>query len=230
MKRKVGENKLEKILYGAFFIVGVVILAIAIAVAIHTARFQKNAWKVQGVITRISSGTEVEFTLDGQNRTVWLSEYDSRQRVGDEVEVYVDHDNPDHVRMGATLYLPVFILCLIGVVFMSIGVVFLSILLAKRNKKKKLMQTGKRVYAEVTGGVVNYAYTVNGRHPYKLECCYTEEITGIKYLYRSGNIWIDPQLFVGQQVAVWVNPADLSKYYVDVDSLQQADNSIRDYR
>ena len=92
------------------------------------------------------------------------------------------------------------------------------------------MQTGKRVYAEVTGGVVNYAYTVNGRHPYKLECCYTEEITGIKYLYRSGNIWIDPQLFVGQQVAVWVNPADLSKYYVDVDSLQQADNSIRDYR
>ncbi len=230
MNRKAEENKVEQILYSIFFVIGVVIFAIAAGVAIHTMRFRNNARVVQAVITRIDSGTEVEFTLDGQTHTVWVSEYDSRLYVGDEVEVYVDRDNPGHVQLRSTLFLAVIVLCVIGTVFLSIGVGFLIVRLVKRSKKNKLMQMGRCVYAEVTGWEVNTLYNVNGRHPYRLECCYTDVITGMRYLYRSGNIWIDPRYLVGRQVAVWINPADLSKYYVDVDSMQQADDNIRDYR
>lgn len=230
MRIKSEENKVERILYFVFFMIGMVMLIIATALAVHTMRFKGNARVVSAVITGIDRGTKVEFILDGQTHTVWISEYNSRLHVGDEVDVYVDRDNPGHVQMGGTLFLPVLVLCVIGAAFLSLGVGFLIVLLAKKSKRKKFMQTGRCVYAEVTGGELYTLYNVNGRCPYRLECCYTDEMTGIKYLYRSGNIWIDPHYFIGRQVAVWVNPADLSKYYVDVDSLQQEDSNIIDYR
>lgn len=228
--KKIRESFLEKIFGCCFGAVGVLLLVISLLMAIHTMRFKADAKKVQGVITRISQGTEVEFSLDGQEYTVWLSEYSSLLHVGEEVDLYVDRDNPYHVRMGKLMYLGTYISCIVGAPFLVIGAVFLVIVIKKSSRKKKLMSTGRRVYAEVTGGLMNYNYTVNGRHPYKLECRYTDETTGMTIFCSSGNIWADPELYVGQQVTVWVDPADLSKYYVDVESLLNTDNNVRDYR
>ena len=87
--------------------------------------------------------------------------------------------------------------------------------------------------AEITGGMLNYNYRLNGRHPWKLECRYEDIFTGAVYLFSSENIWIDPQMYIGQQVAVYVDGENYKKYYVDVDSLLAAENSrsqIYDYR
>jgi len=91
----------------------------------------------------------------------------------------------------------------------------------REGSEKRLMAEGRKVYAEVTGGSVNYNVRINGRHPYKLECRYTDPATGAIYLYSSGNIFIDPDLYVGRQVVVYVDRTDYSKYIVDMDSLKE---------
>lgn len=127
------------------------------------------------------------------------------------------------------LYLPAFVLCCVGLPFLLIGGFFIFLSYRKKRKKQRLMQTGRRLPAEVTGSRMNFNYTVNGRHPYQLECRYTDPATGAVYLFCSYNIWIDPELYVGQQVMVYADPADYGKYYVDVDSLQ-SERAVYDYR
>ena len=107
------------------------------------------------------------------------------------------------------------------------------IAIKQRKKKEYLMQHGKRVMAEVTGGSRNLNYTVNGRHPWKLECIYEVIFSGEIYLFSSGNVWMDPELYIGQQVSVYVEGENYKKYYVDVDSLCATGSygvQIHDYR
>ena len=107
------------------------------------------------------------------------------------------------------------------------------IAIKQRKKKEYLMQHGKRVMAEVTGGSRNLNYTVNGRHPWKLECRYEDIFSGEIYLFSSGNVWMDPELYIGQQVSVYVEGENYKKYYVDVDGLCATGSygvQIHDYR
>lgn len=118
----------------------------------------------------------------------------------------------------------------LGLVFTAIGGVVMSLGLRKEKRRKNMMASGKRVYAEVTGGYLCRNYSVNDRHPYKIECRYRDDFTGQTYLYSSDYTWADPELYMGQQIVVYINESDMSQYYVDVDSLQDVNPDIYDYR
>ena len=118
----------------------------------------------------------------------------------------------------------------LGLVFTATGGIVMSLGLRKEKWRKNMMSTGKRVYAEVTGGYLCRNYSVNNRHPYKIECRYKDDFTGQIYIYSSDYTWADPELYMGQQIAVYVNELDMSQYYVDVDSLQTVNPEIHDYR
>lgn len=224
------EAIVEKILGTVFTVLGVLLLAAGLVDVLFVLHFKSHAVKTDALVTEVNMGTEVQYTYEGQEYTAWTSAYSSGIRKGSSVAVYVDVDDPQHVKLAPLLYLSTIVLCSIGVPFAIVGVVFLLIVGRKSRNKKRLMASGRKIFAEVTGGSLNRFYTLNNRHPWKLDCSYTDEGTGNTYLYSSGNVFVDPQAYMGRQVAVYVDPADPSRYYVDVDSLQGIDTGVYDYR
>lgn len=130
---------------------------------------------------------------------------------------------------GENLYILPIVFGSVGTPFLLVGIGFLIFVGAKDKKKKELMQNGIKVFAEVTGGSEVLNVEVNGRHPWKLECRYTDPYNGGVYLYSSRSVFMDPYLYMGQQVAVYVDRNDPSKYYVDIQSLRQQEN-VYDFR
>lgn len=212
----------EKIFAICFGGVGALIFVLGIILAINALKFINGAEEVRGLVTYAGNGTDVTYTYNGEEYESHSSVYSSEIREGDRIKIYVDKENPKRIEIGDVIFLPTIILCIVGLPFLLVGVFFVIATFRKGNKKKKLVANGKKLYAEVTGGSMNFRYNVNGHHPFKLECQYTDPYTGAVYLYSSGNIWLDPNLYIGRQVAVYVDPSDFSKYYVDVDSLNEA--------
>lgn len=243
MKNKMRENRVEKLLGICFFAAGILMLVIAIICAVFSGHTKKTADKITGTITGIYSSRDddtngnssitVSYSYKGQQYETGLGEYSSSMWVGKDIDLYVDKDDPGKVRTGELLFLPTLILAIIAVPFLVIGGIFLMIAIKQRKKKEYLMQHGKRVMAEVTGGSRNLNYTVNGRHPWKLECRYEDIFSDEIYLFSSGNVWMDPELYIGQQVSVYVEGENYKKYYVDVDGLCATGSygvQIHDYR
>lgn len=130
---------------------------------------------------------------------------------------------------GENLFVIPVVFGIVGAVFLLVGIGFLIFVGVKDKKKKELIQNGNKVFAEVTGGSEVLNVEVNGRHPWKLECRYTDPYNGAVYLYSSRNTFMDPYPYIGQQVAVYVDKNDPSKYYVDIQSLRQQEN-VYDFR
>lgn len=217
--KKRSEVMVEKILGVSFFVTGILMLAAGLLALLFSLVFQKEAQKTDGIITSIGNDTEVVYSINGEEYEARLSEKSSSWHEGDTITLYVKELEPEKVRTADLLYLPTYILCGVGLPFCIVGAVFLGIMIKRDNKRKRLLQTGQRIFAEVTGGYINLTYQVGRRHPYRLECKYTDAVTGAEYLFSSGNIWLDPQLYLGKQVAVYLDRADFSKYYVDAESL-----------
>lgn len=123
------------------------------------------------------------------------------------------------------------VFCSIGGVFTIIGASFLIVTLLSKKKKKKLIETGRKYYAEVTDAIINYHVQVNRKYPYRLDCKYIDAFTGITYLYRSDNVWDNPDQYIGSQVPVYVNPNKPKEYYVAVEELSGSKSTMFcDYR
>ncbi len=228
-KKKAIEGIVEKIIGISFFVIGILLLVSGLLVTYFSLQYKTTSQKITGIVVGTVYGTEVKYTVQGQEYEAVLSERSSNIHVGDNIDLYVDKEDPYRVRTAELLYLPSIILGVIGLPFLIIGIVFIIIGYRGRRKKKQLLQTGRKIYAEVTGGRLVQNYTVNGRHPYKLECTYTDIATGAVYMFSSGNIWLDPHIYIGQQISVYVDPGDYKKHYVDVDSLHNT-VEVYDYR
>lgn len=121
--------------------------------------------------------------------------------------------------------------CSIGGVFTIIGASFLIVTLLSKKKKKKLIETGRKYYAEVTDAIINYHVQVNRKYPYRLDCKYIDEFTGVTYLYRSDNVWENPDQYIGLQVPVYVNPNKPKEYYVAIEEVSNSNSAMFcDYR
>lgn len=123
------------------------------------------------------------------------------------------------------------VFCSIGGVLTIIGAPFLIVTLLSKKRKKKLIETGRKYYAEVTDAIINYHVQVNRKYPYRLDCKYIDAFTGITYLYRSDNVWDNPDQYIGSQVPVYVNPNKPKEYYVAVEELSSSKSTMFcDYR
>lgn len=222
IKKKTEENRVEKIIGISFLVIGILLVAGSFLATYLSIQHKATSQKVMGVVVGTYNGTEVEYTFREKEYEVTLSESSSNIHVGDEIALYVNPTNPKNVRTAELLFLQSFILSIVGLPFLIIGIVFLIIVRRRSKTKKLLIQTGRKIYAKVTGGEMVYNYMVNNRHPFKLECTYTDFGTGAVYLFSSRNMWLDPNFYIGQQIEVYVNPDNYKKYYVNVDSLQKA--------
>ena len=76
-----------------------------------------------------------------------------------------------------------------GALFLGVVVIIRVIAAKKRRKRQDLIANGRCVSAMVTDIVVDASVVVNGRPSRRVECCYTDAMTGKTYLYQSERLF-----------------------------------------
>ncbi len=241
---KVKDTKNFFIIFGTiFFITGMMFAFVGIMQMISFNAFKERAETVEAEITyidrsrrsRSSSSTHtdvfVSYIVDGQKYERDLNYYTAGMHVGDTIEIYVDPENPSHIEADAALMDVIFMI--VGGVFAFIGGCFIVINVKKTVRRKRLIIDGEQLSAVVTSVYCNNNVKINGRHPYRAECEYTDPYSGEKYLFSSDNVMSDISGLEGYTVTVYADRNDRSKYYIDMNELTDRyneENKIHDYR
>lgn len=203
--------------------------------------FYKDAEKTKAIITdiqRVASGSsnktshEVYVAYVANDMEIFdvkLGYYTSGMKVGDVIDVYYNPANPYRVKSKSGDTIVIIIMGGIGLVFSAIGIIGSGLIGGKKKWKKK----GVKYRAEIIGIVPNMHCTINGIHPYQVECKAWDPENGCEILFRSGNYLTDPSYSGITEVDVYVNPKNKRKYYVDVQAAideANARNNVYDYR
>ena len=231
------KNKSLTLINIFFSVIGIVIMSIGIIWIGYVMYFASNADEVEGLITELTryktydSDGEVEYeydiyveyTYEGYEHEVELDIYSSNMKEGRTVTLWVNRDDPRDVIVKNTDFLFGLIPLGIGLAFALVGIVPIIAGRVKNRKTQNLKENGKRLTATIDEIIVNYNFSVNDEHPYRIICSYKDINTGTIYRFKSANIWQDPYLVCdeGDNIDVWVNEKDYSKYFVDVDGLAQ---------
>lgn len=239
MKKDNRGNGFLALFGGIFALVGMGLLIGGIIWFTSTKKFISNADVVSATISEIDSYRDsdgdyhyrvfVAYEYNGRNYDVYLPEYSSSMYEGKKINVYVDPDNPGKVRGKSMAYLGPIILMGMGGVFSAIGLPIMIAGLKKQSKKKRLLAEGERRYATIVGsGRTNVK--INGRYLHYVDCEYQDPYSGMKYLYRGGQLREDPYHLMGMQVPVYVDRNDPSQYYVAAEEINTMDSMVQDYR
>jgi hypothetical protein len=221
-----------------FAVVGLGLLAGAIAVTLNTRAFIATAKHAPGTVTELipkrdsddgsitytpvvifeaTSGASISFTSSFSSNP---PSYD----VGEKVEVLYAPDNPNEARINGfgSLWFGSLILGGLGTVFCAIG---FGILMASRlNKGKRdwLMAHGTAIQAEFQSVERNTSLKVNGRSPWRIVAQWQNPENGQLHIFNSENLWFDPTKFVtAKQLTVLLDPKNSKRYHVDVSFLPQ---------
>jgi uncharacterized membrane protein len=109
----------------------------------------------------------------------------------------------------------------VGVICVLVSVILAVVFFRSAQKKKRLLERGEYVIANITGFPIDYRMTVNGRPTYRIECSYQDPRTGVLHIFQSENLFIDPAYCVNAEtVRVYVDrERDYKDYYVDAAPL-----------
>ncbi len=212
------ENKLENLIWIIFASMGAIFVIIGLVIFSNVFNYTNKVDTV-GTITEISSYRNtnhnrnhevyVSYTVEGKEYESILNSYSSSFYEGKEIEIYYDKDNPSKIGVKS--------LDLLFLIFPGIGLIFIIIggtgILVKINKKRLDIET-----------VLNTSYRVNGRHPYNIICEWNNPLDGNKYIFKSKNIWINPENIIEekniQQFPVYIDN-NKKKYTIDIEILTE---------
>ena len=106
-----------------------------------------------------------------------------------------------------------------GALFLVMGLLFLGYDLRRRRRMRRVFEEGYSVEAKILGPVEQRNVTVNGRHPWVLECAWTDP-TGVVHVYHSRYLSMNViQLLKADTVPVYIDRYDESIGFVDVDAV-----------
>ena len=227
------ENKINILVWFLFAFVGAMLFMIGVFVMNNNFNYE-NKIDTIGTITEISSykdrdGEEenevyVSYTIAGKKYESKLNGYSSNFYEGKEIEIYYDKDNPNKIGMKSLDKLFV-IIPSIGAIFCVMGIGGIIISLKRSKDIRYLKENGTVIYANYVKTVANTLYAINGRNPYNIICEWENQIDGEKYVFKSENVWENPEDIIRQrnikQFSVYINSQDLSKYAVDIDVLKE---------
>ena len=221
---------IEKILALIFGVLGVIFIIVAVLLASHSGRIARTYIKTTAEITgfdisrrntddRYSRRTAIKYEVEGQSLEQLLNEYSSSMYEGKIIPVLVNPEDYYDVRTSTLLYLPAIIFGVVAIPFLVVSIILIVVMVSRNKRFSRIYEEGKRITAEVTGGRINRNYSVNNRHPWRLECRYEDTFTGEEHVFKSGNVWFDPNQYIGRPISVYILDGNFSNYYIDVDSL-----------
>ena len=221
---------IEKILALIFGVLGVIFIIVAVLLASHSGRIARTYIKTTAEITgfdisrrntddRYSRRTAIKYEVEGQSLEQLLNEYSSSMYEGKIIPVLVNPEDYYDVRTSTLLYLPAIIFGVVAIPFLVVSIILIVVMVSRNKRFSRIYEEGKRITAEVTGGRINRNYSVNNRHPWRMECRYEDTFLGEEHVFKSGNVWFDPNQYIGRPISVYILDGNFSNYYIDVDSL-----------
>lgn len=226
------DNKKETLMWTIFAIIGAIFVAVGL-ILFESVFNSANKVETTGIITRISlSGSSenesykvyVSYVVKGDEYESILNGYSSSFYEGKEVEIYYDKDNPNKIGMKS-LDLLILIVPGIGLIFLIIGGTGILLKVSKKKLENRLKKDGKLIYADYDETIINTSYSINGRHPYKIICEWTNPVDSEEYMFKSRNIWSNPEDIIEEknikQFPVYIDKNNKKKYFVDIDILTE---------
>jgi hypothetical protein len=231
--------KILRLIFGLFAVIGLGLLIGGVVSIQQTRRFLATASSVPGVVTEnvwredrsSNNNTNWAFyprirfrTTDGQEITFITNSGSSppAYRVNEPVTILYDPQQPYHayIQSFSELWLLPTILCGLGIVFCSFGVVAVIWKGISARKNAWLEQNGRRVQAEFTRVELNTSLEVNGANPYRIVCQWLDPASNQMHIFHSANIWFDPTSYIpGKTVEVLVDPNRPHRYLVETPFL-----------
>jgi len=144
---------------------------------------------------------------------------------GDEVEVRYDPYDPYGARLDSffALWVIPVIFGAIGFVIIDAGITILVISALSSRKEKWLRESGKAITTEFQGVEVNTSVRVNNRHPYQIVSQWLDPATNEVYVFKSKNIWFNPEEFIqSNEIRVLMDPNNPKKYLMDTSFLPES--------
>ena len=228
-----------------FAVVGLIFCAVCIGIYVENSRFMKTAQEVSAEVTEVHKDrvrrngkyrtdydVYIRYEVDGNIYNEELSGGNGSMREGQIIKVYYDPYNPRDVRTGksggAILFGAVFAL-----VFVVVGVFVGVVPYVKAKKLRELKMTGQQITAMITDIIIDKSVRINKRYPFKAICEAVDPMTNEKYLYSSEGVMNDIHYLQGQLVTVYYDAYDRSRYYVDLESIDESSMGspmIHDFR
>lgn len=217
-----------------FLLVGTPFVVVSIIILLNTLNLLSNSYKTLGKITGINEERQskggymyspvIKYKSDTGDEYVYSSATKtgySSYKIGQEVELIYDKNNPQNARVNSILdiwFLPIF-MGVSGSAITITGVILLSITLKKRRQTEYLKKNGQKILADFTNigrGLVE----INGENGYVINCQWVNPQDNAMYTFKSDDIWFDPTDYVKQKkIEVLIDPKDPKKYYVDLSFL-----------
>jgi len=227
MKNK---NISECIIFSIFTFVGLLFLGIGILYHhIYIGR-TKNWILTKAEIIEIENNSfldekhsvKIEFFVKNKAYQTELNEWNSNMKVTDRIEILYNPENPYHTITAEYPFL-CFIFCLLGGLFTLIGTIPFIHIYGKNKLKKKLKENGDKIEATIDSVKFNMLYSVNGKHPYIVNCSYINPTDKKNYIFKSENIWFDINQIIEEKniskIIVYINKKNKRQYYVDIETL-----------
>jgi len=233
--------KILHLVFGLFALVGLGLLIGGIVSIQHTRRFLVTAVPVPGVVTenvwredrssQSSNSTRGDFfprirfrTTDGQEISFITNTGSSppAYRVNEPVTILYDPQQPYHafIRSFSELWLLPTILCPLGVIFCSFGVVAVIWKGISARNNAWLERNGRRIQAEFTRVELNASLEVNGANPYRIVCQWLDPASNQMHIFHSANIWFNPTKYIlGKTLDVLADPNRPHRYLVETPFL-----------
>jgi len=249
------ENPIAIILFfSVFAIAGIGLTIFGITMHRNNIIFMRTAVQTTATITDIQivrRGSDnydrrvyVSHVIDGVEYEGLLGHWHSGMRVGQQIAVYYNPDNPRSFRSGSNRYIYLLV-ALFGTVFFAAGVMPPYMMRRQSMRQKNMIANGKKVMATVYD-VMRGNMNTSGHRPNRLNawivsnittdghnspsrrtsciliCRYKDEMTGTIHVFKSQNVWVDlPELSKEEPllVPVYVYSNDYSKYHVAVEEL-----------
>ena len=217
--------QIKRILMAVFLSIGAALL-IAAGVVFYQLSQVKNIFvpiTAEVLDFSNSSDTKVKYKWENESYENYINFFDSFYREGEEIEVYINPENPDEVEVTMGYWIGIAVPGGIGLSFFLVALLILFIPKHIKNKQEKLRQKGRKIYAQIDDVLINYTYNMNGHHPYQVICKWKNPEDGITYYFRSPNLWENPSLQMEEKnitvLPVYFNEKHIKTYFVDTDSL-----------
>lgn len=224
-------KKLEEyLIYICFVVFGIFMISQGIT-AVFNAGIKPTDVKTTAHVVNVSKHTDSEgktvgrvyvtYNVDGKT---YNGMYNTNANVekGSEQTVYYDRENPSIMKAWAKEDVQ---MSLFGIPFLLAGVAMIYQKLSKEILKKKLLQSGEKMYVELETITSNKKYKVNGKHPYIIVCKEVDNITGEIRRFKSDNLWNNPAPIIAQKnittFPVYIDKTDTNKYYLSVEEIEK---------
>lgn len=226
-------NKVENLIWIIFTVIGMIFILIGLVLGINIFNYD-NKENTIGTIANISSYIDYEgdrnyevfvtYNVNGKEYESKLNYYSSGFYEGKEIEIYYDKDNPSKIGVKS-LDLLFLIFPGIGLIFFIIGGTGIIIKIKRIKLEKNLKENGEVIYANYVETTINTSYRVNGKHPYNIICEWNNPEDNKKYIFRSKNIWLNPETIIEEKnkkkFPIYLDKKNKKKYVIDIDSLTE---------